>query len=207
MSSLYDQRPSLAGNRHISLRPFTEETFSHLSETAKRYCTYNVWRRWQSIQEDREHAKYVQQHQDWGVRATGTQPPLPYVPPRQISQPLPVIRQTPDVTEEKTVQLPALRTTNPSLPVVREQHTSATIDLRHIISLPKHITDAINPSNLPRAIVLHPRTAHTLSAIGKLQEGHFVYYSVLIEVITSDSIPLNDYHLIESSLELLKYIS
>jgi hypothetical protein len=101
-----------------------------------------------------------------------------------------------DIANEQTTLLPA----QPQ----QERNTSGNHDL-HVFTLPKTITDAIDPANLPFAIVLNPQTAHVLSAIERIQEGHFTYYGVLIDVLTSTKIPINTYHFVMSSLELLAW--
>jgi hypothetical protein len=179
-----NSRPALARTRRIQLCPPTPaEMYSRLSETARLYYDWNIQRRLDSMRDDREYKAQVERNLERGRRATGQYPPIPFTPPRCISQPLPAVRQPSQPIPFRyrdSLPLPVVKQPSQPLshPPVQSQH------LHRDISMEQTMLDfpVIPPSRQPDLEDETPRRSDT----GKFNIKMFSLSRNIEEIITKD---------------------
>jgi hypothetical protein len=177
-----NSRPSsLAGIRRVQLyRPPTpDEMRANLSETAWLYYDWNQQRRLDSIRDDAKHVNEVAKNRERGRQATGQYPPVPFIPPRHISQPLPAVQQPsrPMFRYRDSLPLPVVKQPSQPLALPPQQ-------LRRDISMEQTMLNfpVIPPSRQPDLENQTPRRSDT----GKFNIKMFSLSRNIEEIITKD---------------------
>jgi len=208
-----NSRPALARTRRIQLYPPTPaEMYSRLSETARLYYDWNIQRRLDSMRDDREYKEQVERNLERGRRATGQYPPIPFTPPRCISQPLPAVRQPSQPIPFRyrdSLPLPVVKQPSQPLshPPVQSQHLHRDISMEQTMldfpALPKRIssdldeeapqrstTDKFNLKLIPLTMLLD----HRLTKDGREPKSISMCATNLLRLLQESAIVQGCYH-------------